>query len=186
MTAQIALPSDGIITRADFEALPEPARRWAWELLAPGRLRLTYLPITVWHSQIVHTILGYWLRLGHEIAGDQYVADSGFACGGDGKSCFVADGVVFVQGHRPAKHSSTHDAADVHAVVEAVSQDSEDHDAIEKLRVYAQFGIPNYWIVREDAGSKEIDGFVTMYELTDCEYKLAGQCRVSQLGQSDR
>lgn len=143
------------------------------------------MPVTVWHFRIVLMILEHWLRLGYEIAGEQYVADSGFVRGGDGKNNFVADGVVFVRGYRPAKDSSTQDAADIHTVVEAVSRDSEERDACDKLRVYAQLGIPNYWIVRGDPESNDIDGFVTMYELADGEYKLAGNRLVSRLTRSE-
>jgi hypothetical protein len=56
MTAQIDLPTDGIITRADFEALPTPARGWAWELHS-GRLKLTHMPVTVWRWQVVLGVL---------------------------------------------------------------------------------------------------------------------------------
>jgi Uma2 family endonuclease len=185
MTARIDLPSDGMITRADFEALPRPVRGWAWELLAPGRLRLTHMPITVWHSRIVLTALEYWRGLGYEIAGEQYVADSGFVRGGDGRNSFVADGVVFAHGYSPAKDSSTHDGADIHTVIEAVSQDSEERDAREKLDVYASLGIQHYWIVRGDTGADTVDGLITMYELGDGEYKLVGNRLVSQPGQSE-
>jgi Putative restriction endonuclease len=91
------------------------------------------------------------------------------------------------RGHRPATYQSTHDAADIHAVIEAVSEDSdghEDQDAVEKLRVYASLGIAHYWVVRGDMRAEEIDGFVTMYELADGEYRLVGQRLVSQLAGS--
>lgn len=180
MTAQIDLPSDGVNSRADFDALPRVPRGWAWELRS-GHLELTHMPVTIWHWQIVLAVLEYWRRLGHAIAGEQYVADSGFARGGTGKNNLVADGVVFALGHRPAKDRSTHDAADIHAVIEAVSEDSEDHDAIEKLRVYASLGIAHYWIIRGDTQADEIDGFVTMYELAGGEYRLTGNRLASQL-----
>ena len=184
MTAQIDLPSDGMITLADFEALPTPAPGWAWELHS-GKLELSHMPVTIWHWQIILAVLEYWRRLGHVIAGEQYVADSGFARGGTGKNNLVADGVVFAAGHQPESNRSTHAAADIHAVIEAVSQDSEDHDAIEKLTVYARLGIPHYWIVRGDSGTQPVDGHITMYELTDGEYKLAGQRLASQLEQRE-
>jgi Uma2 family endonuclease len=185
MTGQIDLPMTGVTTRAQFDDLPAVPRGWAWELRS-GRLELTLMPVTFWHFRIIFMVLEHWLRLGHEIAGEQYVADSGFARGGTGRNNFVADGVVFARGYRPDKTSSTHDAADIHAVIEAVSQDSEDHDAIDKLRVHAALGIPHYWIIRGDAQSDDIDGFVTMYELVDGEYKLVGNRMVSQLVQSSR
>jgi hypothetical protein len=64
---------------------------------------------------------------------------------------------------------------------EAVPEDGEDHDAIEKLRVYASLGIAHYWIIRGDFQMDEIDGFVAMYELTEGEYRLVGNRLVSQL-----
>jgi Uma2 family endonuclease len=177
----IRLPEARVDTRAQFDELPGVSQGWAWELRS-GRLELTFMPVTFWHFQVVLLVLEYWRRLGHVIAGEQYVADSGFVRGGTGKNNFVADGVVFAGGFRPDADSSTHEAADIHAVVEAVSQDSEDHDAIEKLRVYALLGVPHYWIIRRDAQSDDIDGFITMYELADGEYKLTGSRLVSQLG----
>src|SRR5262249_33686084 len=123
----------------------------------------------------------YWRRLGHVIAGEQYVADSGFARGGTGKNNFVADGVVFSLGHQPPKDPSTHDAADIHAGIETDSGDNEDPDAIEKLRVYAALGIAHYWIIRGDTQAEGIDGLVTMYELVDGEYRLSANRLVSQL-----
>ncbi|WP_194814029.1 Uma2 family endonuclease [Nocardia sp. XZ_19_385] len=180
MTAQIDLPMTGVRTRAEFDELPSVPRGWAWELRS-GRLELTLMPVTFWHFRIVFMVLETWIRRGFEISGEQYVADSGFARGGTGKNNFVADGVVFRNGYRPAKNSTTHDSADIHAVIEAVSRDSEDHDAIEKLRIDAMLGIPHYWIIRGDAESDDIDGFATMYELVGGEYKLVGSRLVSQL-----
>lgn len=179
MTALAELPSDGIITRSEFNALPTPARGWAWEL-RDGRLELTHMPVTVWHSEIVRLVLEYWRRLGHVAVSEQYVADSGFVRGGTGKNNYVADGVVFIQGHTPGKDTGTHDAADVHAVIEAVSARSEEKDAISKFATYAALGVRRYWIVR-DAGTDEVDGLVTMYELIDGEYQDTGHRMVSQL-----
>jgi Uma2 family endonuclease len=186
MTAQkIELPSDGIITRADFEALPRVPRGWAWELRS-GRLELTYMPVTSWHWHVVLAALEYWRKRGHVIIGEQYVADSGFMRGGTGRNNFVADGVVFKPGYKPNPKTATHGAADLHAVIEAVSRNSEERDALEKRDVYAQLGIPHYWVIREaspDAGDD--DGLISMYELAGSEYKLANELLVSQLKDTD-
>jgi Uma2 family endonuclease len=180
MTVMIDLPQDGMITRATFENLPEPARGWAWEL-RDGRLELAHMPVTVWHWQIIMLVLGYWQRLGHMVAGEQYVAESGFARGGTGRNNYVADGVVFVQGHRPQPKDSTHDAMNIFVVVEAVSDRSEENDAVAKFAAYAALGIPHYWIVRGDTEADEIDGMVTMHELRDGVYEVSGHRLVSKL-----
>jgi Uma2 family endonuclease len=180
VTIMIDLPSDGMITRATFEALPVPARGWAWEL-RDGRLELVYMPVTFWHWQIIMMVLEFWRKRGHEIAGEQYVADSGFARGGTGKNNFVADGVVFVHGHRPSPKAGTHDAAMIHAAIEAVSDRSEENDAVAKFEVYASLGIPHCWVVRGDAETETVDGMVTMYELRDGVYEVAGHRLVSRL-----
>lgn len=176
----IDLPRDGIITRSTFDGLPKPAESWAWEL-RDGRLELVHTLVTVWHWQIIMMVLGYWQRLGHIVAGEQYVAESGFVRGGTGRNNFVADGVVFVQGHRPQLKDSTHDAANIHVVVEAVSDRSEENDAVAKFDAYAALGIPHYWIVRGDAETEEIDGMVTMHELRDGAYEVTGHRLVSRL-----
>jgi Uma2 family endonuclease len=180
VTVTLDLPSDGVITRATFESLPTPARRWAWEL-RDGRLELIHMPVTVWHWQIINLILEYWRRLGHEVAGEQYVADSGFARGGSGRNNLVADGVVFVRGHRPKPRETTHDGAVIHAVVEAVSDRSGENDAVEKFGVYAALGIERYWIVRGDADADEVDGMITMHELRAGGYEVSGHRLVSRL-----
>jgi Uma2 family endonuclease len=180
MTTQIDLPSNGVITRDAFAQLPTPSRSWAWELRS-GRLELTYMPVTFWHWQVILAVLEYWQRRGHQVAGEQYVADSGFVRGGTGRNNYVADGVVFITGHRPAPQESTHDTAVVHAVIEAVSNGSEERDATEKLGVYAKLGIQHYWIVRGDMDAEEVDGVVTQYELVEGEYEVRGQKLISQL-----
>jgi hypothetical protein len=120
MATQISLPSNGLITRDAFAGLPTPTHGWAWELRS-GRLELTYMPVTFWHWQVVLALLEYWRRRGHQVAGEQYVADSGFIRGGTGRNNYVADGVVFTSGHRPAPRETTHDVSVLHAVIEAVS-----------------------------------------------------------------
>jgi Uma2 family endonuclease len=182
MTGQIELPSDGVITRAAFAELPTPSPGWAWELRS-GRLELTYMPVTFWHWQVILVVLEYWRRRrrGHEVAGEQYVADPGFVRGGSGRNNYVADGVVFQAGHRPSPRESTHDAAILHAVIGAVSNNSEEQDATHKLRVYAKLGIEHYWIIRGDVNAEAVDGVVTQYDLVDGEYEVVGQRLISQL-----
>lgn len=178
---QLDLPRSGVRTRAEFDTLPAVPRGWAWELRS-GRLELTLMPVTFWYSRIVFQVLDFWRGHGYEIAGDQYVADSGFARGDIGQHNFVADGVVFQPGHRPDKHSTTHPAAALFAVVEAVWQPAQVREAIDKLRVYSMLGIPHFWIVRGDHDSDDLDGFVSMYELVGEDYKLTGSRLVSELG----
>ncbi|WP_212828274.1 Uma2 family endonuclease [Catellatospora sp. TT07R-123] len=182
MTVTIDLPSDGVITRATFENLPTPNRGWAWEL-HDGRLELVHMPVTIWHWQIILMILEHWRRHGHEVAGEQYVADSGFVRGGSGRNNFVADGVVFVAGHRPRPRDTTHDAGVIHVVVEAVSDRSEENDAVNKFGVYAALGVEHYWIVRGDADADQVDGMITMHVLRDGAYEVAGHRMVSRLGE---
>lgn len=181
MIQHLDLPVTGIRTRAEFEALPSVPRGWAWELRA-GRLELSLMPVTFWYHRIVFSTLEVWKRLGYEITGNQYVADSGFARGSLGKNNFLADGIVFRPGHCPGKHSTSHDVAHIHAVVDAVCHDAQVHDAIDKLRVYAGLGVPHYWIIRGDSESEDLDGYISMYELTGGEYRLTGSHLVSQLG----
>ena len=128
------------------------------------------MPVTYWHFRIVMLVLNTGCALGHEVAGEQYVADSGFAQRVTGRNNFVADGVVFESGYRPAKNSTTHDAAHIHTVIEAVSAGSEDRDAVDKVRVYAVS------VSRTTGSSRrrrpdDIDGFITTkFKLVDGEY----------------
>ena len=180
MTALNNLPCDGIFTREDFDDLPALAQGWAWEL-RNGRLELVHMPVTLWHWKIILLVLGYWESLGHDVGGEQYVADSGFARGSTGKHNFVADGVVFLEDYQPEINSATQDAANIHVVVEAVSTGSEENAAVAKFKIYAQLGIEHYWIVRGDPETKQVDGLVSMYELHNGEYVLTGQRMASDL-----
>jgi Uma2 family endonuclease len=173
----LVLPADGIFTRSAFDRLQKPPDGWAWEL-REGRLELTYMPVNFWHSRIMLMLISFWLRQGHEAATEQYVADSGFAEGGTGRNNRVADGVVFVKGHRPHSSDSTH-SADVIHVIEAVSSGSEERDSIDKLKTYASLGIAHYWVVREIG--PEVDGLVSAYELRSGEYELVRTVAVSEL-----
>jgi Uma2 family endonuclease len=69
-------------------------------------------------------------------------------------------------------------------VIEAVSDRSEENDAGDKLEIYASLGIQQYWIVRGDADSEEIDGMITMYELKDGAYEVVCHRLVSRLAAS--
>lgn len=174
----LALPADGIFTRSAFDRLERPPDSWAWEL-RDGRLELTYMPVSFWHSRIMLLLISHWLKQGHEAATEQYVADSGFVEGGTGRNNRVADGVVFGEGHQPHPSESTHSAEVIHAVIEAVSSGSEERDSIDKLKTYAALGIPHYWIVREIG--PPIDGLISMYELRSGEYELTRTLAASQL-----
>jgi len=144
-------------------------------------LELVYMPVSIWHWQIIMMVLEHWRRLGHQVAGEQYVSDSGFVRGGSGRNNFVADGVVFTLGHKPRPRDTTHDAADILAVVEAVSDRSEENDAVAKFGAYAALGIRHYWIIRGDADADEVDGMVAMHVLADGEYEVVGYRLVSNL-----
>jgi hypothetical protein len=145
-------------------------------------LELNRMPVTGWHWLVVLAALEYWRGHGFAILGEQYIADSGFVRGGSGKNNFVADGLVFRLGHDPDTDLATHDAADVHAIFEAVSADSEEHEVSVKRAVYAQLGLSHHWIIRRESREAKKDGLITMYELTHGEYTLVGHRLVSQVG----
>jgi Uma2 family endonuclease len=86
-----------------------------------------------------------------------------------------------VAGHKPKPSDTTHDAIDVLAVVEAVSDRSEENDAVAKFSVYATLNIQHYWIIRGDAEADEVDGMITMYELRGGVYEVAGHRLVSKI-----
>jgi Uma2 family endonuclease len=174
----LTLPADGVFTRSAFDRLQKPPDSWAWEL-RDGRLELTYMRVSFWRSRIMLMLISFWLGEGHEAATEQYVADSGFAEGGTGRNNRVADGVVFVKGHRPHSSDSTHSAQIIHAAIEAVSSGSEERDSIDKLKTYAALGIHHYWIVREIG--PEVDGLISMYELRGGEYELIRTVTAAEL-----
>jgi Uma2 family endonuclease len=181
---ELDLPADGVITRKVFEGLPPAPRSWAWEL-HEGRLELVYMPVSHWHWKIMATVLAWWESRGHQVSGEQYIADSGFLSGGRGRSNYVADGLVFVREFTPRASDTTYPAEVLHAVIEAVSSGSEERDANDKFGAYAGLGIPNYWVIRNgptaSPDDERIDGMITMYELRDGAYLTAGHKLVSNL-----
>ena len=50
-------------------------------------------------------VLEYWRWTGRDVAGEQYVAEGGFARGGTGRHNCVADGVVFRPGTGRARET---------------------------------------------------------------------------------
>jgi hypothetical protein len=76
---------------------------------------------------------------------------------------------------------STHDAANINLVVEAVADRSEENDAVAKFDAYAALGVRHSWVVRGDVEAEEIDGMITMYVLRDGIDEVAGHRLVSKL-----
>lgn len=181
---EIDLPSGSEVTRNDFDTLPGVPRLWEWELRS-GRLTLSHMLVTGWHSNVVMDTLAYWRRRGHEVCGRQYVADGAFLRGevvGDHR---VVDAVAFRLGHRPDFDANTHDAADIHVIIEVGSSRDDEREIAVKRRVFEKLGVPNYWIIRDTHPETDADGTVTMYELVNGVYKLVGTRLVSQLKDED-
>jgi Uma2 family endonuclease len=149
-----------------------------WEL-HDGRLELVYMPVSMWHDRVVSAILAWWARQGHETGREQRIANSGYLEGKDARNNRVAVGVVFIAGHIPPDDAATHEPPEIRAVIEAVSDGSEQSDAVEKLGVYARLGIPTYWIVRRNGIQR--DGEITVYELGRQGYVQTGTMRVAEL-----
>jgi Putative restriction endonuclease len=181
MAERIDLPSDGRFTRAEFEGLPRPPRRWAWELRG-GRLRIEHTPLTGWHSLALFAAIRHWDERGYPAVGNQYVADGAFMRGEDATHILVAEGVAFAAGHRIDLHADTHDAAHVHAVVDIGLAAGREHDAAQRRVAFAQMGVPHYWVVPADWPGDGQDELIATFELVDGEYRLAGHRLVSQLG----
>jgi hypothetical protein len=100
---------------------------------------------------------------------------------GTGRNNCVADGVAFRAGLRPRPKDTTHDSSDILAAIDAVSDRSEEKDAVDELAIYASLGVTHYWVVRGDSDSEEIDGMITLYGLRDGVYEVAGHKLVSRL-----
>jgi Uma2 family endonuclease len=64
--------------------------------------------------------------------------------------------------------------ADVALVVEILSEGTRRADRVTKFAEYAEFGIPQYWII--DLASPTV---LTAFVLVDGVYELAGECRGS-------
>ena len=76
------------------------------------------------------------------------------------------DILLLVSADDPRRANEFWDGADL--VVEVVSPDKPERDTVDKVRDYAQAGIPEYWIVNP------ITERITVLTLADAEYKAHG------------
>jgi len=84
-----------------------------------------------------------------------------------GGSYFIPD-VALVSVERLTADTSTFEPADVALVAEVVSPSSQSLDREVKPRIYAQAGIPEYWLV--EIGGRVEESIVHVYRLAEGAY----------------
>ncbi|MEM8559495.1 MAG: Uma2 family endonuclease [Bacteroidota bacterium] len=139
------------LTYADLRAMPEDGTRY--ELIA-GALVMSPAPRP--RHQDVVTELTASLRLHareHDL-GKVYTAPIDLVL--DPEAAAVQPDVVFVATDRLDIITETHLEGTPSLVVEVVSPSSRRRDEQTKRHLYAQYGIPEYWVVDPDADTVQV------------------------------
>ena len=132
---------------ADYRALPDEPR---CELLY-GRLLVTPAPV-VWHQLVVGRILRLLQDLGHSTGGLAVVSPVDVRLA---DHSVVQPDVIYVSRARSAiVRQRIEGAPDL--VVEVLSPGTARRDLGEKLRLYAESGVAEYWIVDPEARTFEL------------------------------
>jgi len=89
----------------------------------------------------------------------------------------IPDLIVLKKGEALAPEAHTQQPGIIDIAIEIVSPNSRTQDRMVKPLVYAQVGIPQYWLVEEAAGER----IVVMHELQGGKYVRTGQTPVREM-----
>ncbi|MFC4050723.1 Uma2 family endonuclease [Actinomadura syzygii] len=170
----------GPYTLYDLDALPEDGRRHE---LADGWLH--ELPGDLWHDHAAEQLRGILKDAARQAGADVHIA-------GTPQDVTTPAGVrkpdVFAVGRDVARaalerRTRTYYGPDLILVAEVVTPRTvnERIDRVHKVDEYAATGIPHYWIV-----DLEPRPLITMLELADGRYELAGKARSGETVALDR
>jgi Uma2 family endonuclease len=151
MTAPLAELLDKLMERPLSEADLEGLGRTLTDTgvhyeLDEGRLILMS-PMKSWHADVAARVRNVLVAQGRIAYQEQGVRLSN-------RRVRYADVSAFRQ--HPDPEASRHDPGDITLVVEVVSSDSERDDRVVKPGLYAEAGIPTYWILHLDARRFEV------------------------------
>lgn len=143
------IPPD--LTVDDLTSLPDTGYRYE---LHGGNLYMMS-PATMWHSRV-----GRRLTIALVAAGKTAYQEVGIKF--SKRNSRTADIGVFKEA--PDESRAFFDPSELTLVVEVVSPTSEDDDRIEKPRLYAYAGIPEYWRVERSADDPD-DAVIIQHKL---------------------
>jgi Uma2 family endonuclease len=167
------VPDPSKLTYADYVALPDDGRRY--EIL-DGELAVSPSP-TSRHQLVSHNLvfaLSSWVRakrLGRMWAAplDLILADT----------VVMQPDIIYVSKSRSAIVAKRGLEAAPDLVIEILSDSTASRDRGVKMRLYARYGVPRYWIVDAEARTIEV------YALGDSTYELAATYRNDDVARFD-
>jgi Uma2 family endonuclease len=149
MSITIDLPP-GPWTLADLGRVPATGHRVE---IHEGNL-VIMSPVTFWHSDVSRRICNALIASGRTAAQEVGVK-------GSERDTRIADIAVFRV--RPLSDQAFWTPDQLEAVIEVVSDSSEDDDRVAKPRWYAAAGIPEYW--RVERADETNDAVIVYYDL---------------------
>jgi Uma2 family endonuclease len=159
MTISDAWPSNGPVTVAELDRMPNDGRRY--ELL-DGVLVVSPRPTTV-HQRVATRLIGVLLQACPE--GLDVIAEPALQLS---RKAELAPDIVVVRTDQVGGAKFTDPPL---LVVEIRSPSTALIDLNRKKSAYEKFGVPSYWIVDPDPERPEL----TVFELRDGHYALAAQ-----------
>jgi Uma2 family endonuclease len=156
VTINLELPASLPMTAEEYGNLPIPdgVRIELWD----GNLDMAAAAQMGWHSQTARRICNLLIDEGRRA-----YQEVGVVLGP--RSVRAPDVTRFRAEARPDSRDSQFAATDVDLVVEVVSPESRGRDRVTKPLEYAAAGIPEFWLVEEDAQDPD-DAVINIFRLT--------------------
>jgi Uma2 family endonuclease len=156
VTINLELPAPLPMTAEEYRNLPVPDG--VRIELSDGSLDISAAAQMYWHSHAAHRILGLFLADGRAASCETGVVLAP-------RTVRTPDVSRFRPEARPDPRDSQFAAADIDLVVEVVSPESRGRDRVTKPLEYAAAGIPEFWLVEEDAQDPD-DAVINIFRLT--------------------
>lgn len=159
------------LTVADLESLPK-LEGYDYEL-DEGRLRIVAAAaMRNWHGDMAFRVTAYF-----RARGQAAFPEAGIIVR-DRTTRTPDVGVLWER--PPTSGKAYHPGSAYSTVIEIISPDSEDDDRLIKPRLYAEVGVPTYWLV-ERHPEDEWDGLVKIHQLTPAGYVVTRTVPLSEL-----
>jgi Uma2 family endonuclease len=157
------MPTRALLTYSDYAALPDDGRRYE---LHHGELSVTPAPGTR-HQEVIVNLIGLFLQhVRSRGLGKVFVAPTDCILS---NVTVVQPDVFYIAADRLAIISERGIEGAPTLVVEVLSSSTAHLDRDQKMKLYAEHGVPYYWIVDPESRSVEA------YTLTGAEYARAGR-----------
>ncbi len=147
-------PTRVVLTYRDYAALPDDGRRYE---IHEGELSVTAAPRTSHQEVSVKLVTALHLHVTTRGLGKVFAAPTDVILS---DTTVVQPDIVYVATDRLARISERGIEGAPTLAVEILSPSTQELDRATKLRLYAGYGVPWYWIVDPDARVVEVYGLV--------------------------